>query len=75
MIKIGMADGKTLVALTNSEFIGLAGQTTSNIPDGTDVSLAPIKAKLDLVDSKTAELVATRDACNELSAKITAIGV
>jgi hypothetical protein len=38
MIKIGTANGSTLVTLSNTEFTSLAGQASSNIPDGAKIS-------------------------------------
>ena len=73
MIKIGMADGQTLVKLTNKEFTGLAGQTTSNFPDGSVISLAPIKAKIDLVDGNIAGLTELKTKCNDVITDIEAI--
>ena len=75
MIKIGTANGKTLVALSNAEFTGLAGQTSSNVPDNTNVSLVPIQNKIALVDSKEAELLEIKTLCSEMEAKLTSIGI
>ena len=75
MIKIGMANGQTLVKLSQQEFTGLAGQATSNYPDGSTISLAPLKAKLDLVDNNAPMLTEAKDACQDVVNKVTAIGL
>jgi len=75
MIKIGMADGQTLVKLTSQEFTGLAGQTTSNYPDGSSISLAPLKTKLDLVDNNVPMLTEAKNACQDVVDRVTAIGL
>lgn len=75
MIKIGMADGQTLVKLSPQEFTGLAGQSTSNYPDGSTISLAPLKAKLDLVDNNAPILTAAKEVALELASKVTSIGL
>jgi hypothetical protein len=75
MIKIGTSNGKTLVALSNAEFTGLAGQTTSNFPDNSVIDLTPVKDKLDLVDSNTAELTSLKTNCQNVIDGITAIGL
>jgi hypothetical protein len=75
MIKIGMADGQTLVKLSPQEFTGLAEQSTSNYPDGSTISLAPLKAKLDLVDNNAPILTAAKEVALELASKVTSIGL
>ena len=75
MIQIGTANGSTLVTLSNTEFTSLAGQASSNIPDGAKISLAPIKAKLDLVDAKTEDLAELRAQCSAMISKLNVIGV
>ena len=75
MIKIGMADGQTLVKLSQQEFTGLAGQATSNYPDGSTISLAPLKHKLDLVDNNSPALTEAKVKCQEVVDSITAIGL
>jgi hypothetical protein len=75
MKKIGTSDGKALVLLNSQEFSGLAGDTISNTPDDTAISLAPIQAKLQLVDAKVAELAELKTQCEDVIAKLVAIGI
>jgi hypothetical protein len=75
MIKIGTSGGKTLVLLSSVEFTGLSGNTSANIPDNTNISLAPIQTKIDLVNSKAAELLELKVVCAEMIAKLNSIGI
>lgn len=75
MKKLGTSENRTIVLLTNTEFTGLAGQTTNNFPDGSEISLVPLKDKLDLVDSNEAELTALKASCQNVIDGITAIGL
>lgn len=75
MKKLGTSENKTIVLLSNTEFTGLAGQTASNFPDGSDISLAPLKAKLALVDNNSPALTETKKKCQEVVDSITAIGL
>ena len=75
MIKIGTTNGKALVSLTANEFVGLSGKTTSNVSDGTNISLAPIQAKIALVDTKQAELAELKTQCEDIVSKLTSIGI
>ncbi len=75
MKKLAYGDGVVYVSLTALEFAGLAGDTHSNIPDGTSISLTRIKQKLDLVDGKAAELTELKTLSTNVVNKITAIGL
>lgn len=70
MKKLGTTDGKAIVILNSVEFSGLAGKTISSTPDGTDISLAKIKEKLDLYDANVDELATVKQKCNELITSI-----
>jgi hypothetical protein len=75
MKKLAYGDGQVYVSLSTQEFSGLAGKSYSNVPDGTDISLAPIKQKVDLVDGKAAELTALKTKAQDVVTSITAIGL
>ena len=75
MNKIGIANGKVLVTLSNAEFTGLSGQVSSNVPDNTDISLGPIQAKIALVDAKEAELLDLKTTCQDVVDKLNLIGI
>ena len=75
MKKIGTSENKTIVTLNNSEFTALTGQASSTIPDGTRISLSPVKAKLDLVDAKVEDLATLKAQCATVISKLTTIGV
>ena len=75
MKKLAYGDGEVYCSLSTAEFAGLAGDTHHNISDGTNVSLAAIKQKVDLVDAKTAELADLKTACEGMITKLTTIGV
>ena len=75
MIKLAYGGGKVFVSLTSQEFRGLAGEPHSGVADGTDISLLPIKQKLDLVDAKEAELKVLKQAAADVVDKLTAIGM
>jgi len=75
MKKIAFGSGEIIVSLTPTEFNGLAGKSHSGVADGTNVSLVSIKQKIDLVDSKSAELTEVKKTCLELAAKISDIGI
>jgi len=75
MKKLAYGDGVVYVGLSTAEFKGLAGQVYSDVPDGTDISLVPIKKKLDLVDSKTAGLAELKTLSADVVSKLTAIGI
>lgn len=75
MKKLAYGDGVVYVGLSTTEFKGLAGQSYSDVPDGTDISLVHIKQKLDLVADKTAELAELKTLSNQVVSKLTAIGI
>ena len=75
MIKLAYGDNKVFVSMTTQEFNGLAGKSYSQVPDGTSVSLARIKTKLDLVDAKTQELSELKTQCQQIVTKLDNIGV
>ena len=75
MKKLAYGDGAVYVSLTTTEFLGLAGESYSSVADGTDISLASIKQKLDLVDSKTAELAALKADAQAMVNTLTSIGI
>ena len=75
MKKLAYGGSEVYVSLTPMEFSGLAGQAHSNVPDGTNVSLNPVKVKIDLVDSKTAELAELKSAAQTMITKLTIIGI
>ena len=75
MKKLAYGDGVVYVGLSTAEFKGLAGQVYSDVPDGTDISLVPIKLKLDLIDSKTAELAELKTLSIGVVDKLTEIGI
>ena len=75
MIKLAYGDSKVYVSLSEQEFQGLAGQSYSNIPDGTTISLVDIKQKLDLVDNKAAELTQVKQQMQQAVSTITSIGL
>ncbi len=75
MIKLGYGDGKVIVTLTTTEFKGLAGDSYSDVPDGTDVSLLHIKQKLDLVDTNQAALSQLKTLLTSVVNKLTDIGI
>ena len=62
--------------MTTTEFKGLSdGVSYSDVPDGTEISLAKIKQKLGLVDSKKAELLELKTAAKNIVNKLSAIGI
>lgn len=75
MIKLAYGDNKVIVTMKANEFTGLAGKTPAQVADGTDISLVSIKQKLDLVDSKTAELLELKGLCDQVSSKLNEIGI
>ena len=75
MKKLAYGDGVVYVGLSTTEFKGLAGQSYSDIDDGEEISLVHIKQKLDLVDSKTAELAELKALSTNVVDKLTAIGI
>jgi len=75
MKKLGTSENKTIVLLSNTEFSGLAGVESSTVLDGAKISLAPIKAKLDLVDAKVEDLATLKAQCNTVIDKLNTIGV
>ena len=75
MIKIGMADGQTLVKLSAQEFTGIAGKATSNYADGETISLIDLRKKLSLVDNNKAELTAIKELCQSAYGAINDIGL
>ncbi len=75
MKKLAYGDGVVIVTLSTLEFSGLAGDVHSNTPDGTEISLVHIKQKLDLVDSKEAELAELKSLSSQVVSKLDAIGI
>ena len=75
MKKLGTSEGKTIVLLSNTEFTGLTGNTSTNFPDGSEISLSPIKAKLDLIDTKVEDLATLKSQCETVINKLNTIGV
>jgi hypothetical protein len=75
MIKVGTGSGNVIVLLSNAEFKVMAGSDAGNVPDGTDISLLPVKNKIDLVDSKTAELAEIKTLSASMVQKLTEIGI
>lgn len=75
MKKLAYGDGQVYVSLSTVEFSGLAGVAQSTVPDGTDVSLAAIKQKVDLVDSKTAELSNLKASAQDIVNTLDSIGI
>ena len=66
MKKLGTSGSDTIVLLSNQEFIGLAGKPSLNVPDGENVNLGPIKAKLDLVDKNKSQVQALVQKCEQI---------
>lgn len=75
MRKLAYGDNVVYVGLSAAEFKGLAGQGYSDVPDGTEISLLPIKQKVDLIDSKGADLTDLKTLSEQVVNKITAIGL
>ncbi|MCK5017543.1 MAG: hypothetical protein KAS32_10790 [Candidatus Peribacteraceae bacterium] len=75
MKKLAYGDGVVYVGLSTVEFSGLAGESYSNVPDGTDISLVAIKQKLDLVDAKVAELLELKQLSQQVVNKLDNIGI
>lgn len=75
MKKLAYGDGVVYVGLSTVEFQGLAGLPYSQVPDGTEVSLQPIKQKVDLVDSKGADLTDLKNLSSQVVDKIASIGL
>lgn len=75
MKKLAYGDSVVYVGLTTTEFKGLAGQSYSDVPDGTDISLVHIKQKLDLIDAKEAELAELKTLSASVVNKLTEIGI
>ena len=75
MIKIGYGSENVIVHLTKQEFKFLADASYSDVPDGTDVSLISIKNKIDLLDSKEAELLDLKNLASSVVQKLTQIGI
>ena len=66
MIKIGTSKGNVLVTLTPVEFLGLAGKSHADSPDGDSISLARIKRLTDLVDDNKNQLQEVKQEATEL---------
>ena len=75
MKKLAYGDGIVYISLTTTEFSGLSGQSHSSVPDGTDISLVAIKQKLDLLDSKTAELADLKASAQDMVNTLDSIGI
>lgn len=75
MIKVGYGSDKVIVHLTRQEFEFLAGDSYGDVPDGTDTSLAKIKNKMDLIDSKKAELLELKELATLTAQKLSQIGI
>ncbi len=75
MKKLAYGDGVVYVGMTTTAFKGLSGQSYSDVPDGTDISLVSIKQKLDLIASKEAELAELKVLSISVVDKLTAIGI
>jgi hypothetical protein len=56
MKKIGYGSAGVFVTLTPAEFSGLTGKSYSNVPDGTDISLARVKQLANLVKDNKSQL-------------------
>ena len=75
MKKLAFGDGSVYVTLSIAEFTSLSNQTPADVSDGTNISLVSIKHKLDLVDSKTAELLELKTLALAMANKLTEIGI
>ncbi len=75
MKKLAYGSNVVLVSLTTNEFKLLAGDTYTNVPDGTNVSLATIKSKLDLIAAKEAELLELKNLSTNVVSKLNDIGI
>ncbi len=75
MKKLAYGSNVILVSLTTNEFKVLAGQTHNSVPDGTNVSLVEVKKKLDLVESKQAELLELKNLLVSVVSKLNDIGI
>ena len=75
MKKLAYGDGAVYVSLTTTEFSGLAGVSHSTVSDGTDISLVALKQKVDLVDSKTAELANLKTSAQDMVNTLDSIGI
>ncbi len=75
MKKLAFGSNVVLVSLTTNEFKLLAGKTHSNVPDGTNVSLASVKNKLDLINDKRAELLELKNLTINVTDKLNTIGI
>ncbi len=75
MKKLAYGDGVVYVGLSTVEFLGLAGEAYTTVPDGTDISLVHIKQKLDLVGSKKAELLQLKALLISSTNKLNDIGI
>jgi hypothetical protein len=75
MKKIANGDGVVIVGLTTQEFTRLADKSPDDMSFGEDISLLPIKQKLDLIDAKEAELLDVKTAASNLVTKLTAVGI
>ena len=75
MIKVGYGSDKVIVHLTKQEFNFLAGESYGHVDDGTDVSLVSVKNKIDLIDSKEAELLELKNSATSVVQKLAQIGI
>ncbi len=75
MKKLAYGDGVVYVGLATAEFKGLAGVSYSDVADGEEISLAHIKEKLDLVESKKAELLQLKTLSQNVVNKLDSIGI
>lgn len=75
MKKIAYGSNVVFVSLTTNEFKLLASKTYNNVPDGTNVSLVPIKNRLDLIAAKDAELLELKNLSASVVSKLSDIGI
>lgn len=75
MKKLAFGSNVVLVSLTTNEFKLLAGDIHGNIPDGTNITLASVKNKLDLIDDKQSQLSQLKSLSANVVAKLNAIGI
>ena len=75
MKKIAYGSDVVFVTMTPHEFLGLSGQSYADVEDGTSISLATIKNKIDLVDSKEAVFASLKGVAEQLIDSLDNLGV
>jgi hypothetical protein len=73
MIKVGTASGSVLVTLSPTEFSGLAGQSYSDTPDGSNISLSRIKQMSDMIDNNKSQLKEVKQKATDLAQTISGL--